>query len=252
MAKDANVEATIHGFATMLKAANLEKIGTDLVGAFTTMVSMYRALKADTEVERAARVQEFAAALRELRALVNQRIDDLRGVDGMHGRDGKDGAKGEVGVRGLDGYKGERGEKGKDGVDGSPDSADDIRNKLELLTGKDRLNVSAIDGLTELLAEFDTKIGGVRSSQNRGGMAVTGRDIFNDIDLSAQLDGVTTTFQIHAVYNIISVHLSSFPHALRKNIDFTYTPTTITFTSQIDAATTLSAGQTCVLTVVNA
>lgn len=79
---------------------------------------------------------------------------------------------------------------------------------------------------------------------------IIGRDLIKDIDLSDQLDGVTKTFNIQAVWNIISVHLSSFPYSLRKTTDFTYTTTTITFTNQIDAASSLAAGQTCVLTVV--
>ncbi len=247
MADKGDVQAIAESFATTLKAANLTKIGDDLVASFATLVSLYRTMKADTEAERQKRDQEFVAALSALRTSIDRRLGDLHGVDG---RDGRDGLQGPLGPSGKDGATGPQGIAGRDGVDGSPDTADDIRNKLELLTGTDRLNVSAIAGLDELLKEFDKKVIGIGTRVQMGG--TTGRDLFNDIDISDQLDGVTSTFQIHAVYNIISVHLSSFPHALRKTIDFTYTPTTITFTSQIDPATTLAAGQTCVLTVVNA
>ena len=65
-----------------------------------------------------------------------------------------------------------------------------------------------------------------------------------------EFDGVTTTFQLPAVWNIVTVSLSSFPNILRKGVDFTYTPTSITFTSEINPATSLAFGQTCVLTVV--
>jgi len=125
-------------------------------------------------------------------------------------------------------------------------TADNLRNMLELLDGDDRLDASAIKGIDELVKEL------VPAGSYTGPLGPTGRDIFMDIDLSGQLDGATKTFNIPAVWNIISVHLSSFPHALRKNVDFTYTPTTITFTDQIDAATTLAEGQTCVLTAVTA
>lgn len=78
------------------------------------------------------------------------------------------------------------------------------------------------------------------------------RDVVKDYDLSAELDGVTTTFNIPAVYNVVSVALSSYPYgSLRKGVDFSWTPTSITFLSPIDAATQLSAGQSCVLTIVS-
>lgn len=128
------------------------------------------------------------------------------------------------------------------------ESAEDIRNKLELLEGEERLNVSAIEGLEDLLKRIE-KVEKKPDTIINGG--IIGRDLIKDIDLSSQLDGVTKTFQLPAVWNVVSVHLSSFPHALRKTVDFTYTPTSITFTSEIDAAVALATGQTCVLTVVS-
>lgn len=83
------------------------------------------------------------------------------------------------------------------------------------------------------------------------GGGIVGRDIIQDVDISSQLDGVTKTFNIPAVWRIITVDLSSFPYgSCRKTIDYTYTTSSITFTSQIDAATQLSSGQSCILTVV--
>jgi hypothetical protein len=81
--------------------------------------------------------------------------------------------------------------------------------------------------------------------------AIVGRDVISDIDLSSQLNGVDKTFNIQSIYNIVSVSLSSYPYGtLRKNIDYTFTPTSITFTNTIDAETQLGAGQNCILTVV--
>lgn len=81
--------------------------------------------------------------------------------------------------------------------------------------------------------------------------AVAGRDLFQDVDISAQFNGVLTTFNIPGTWSIINVSLSSYPYgSLRKNIDYSYTMSTITFLSTIDASTQLSAGQQCVLTVV--
>ena len=126
-------------------------------------------------------------------------------------------------------------------------TSQDVRDKLESLEGDERLSVDAIKGLEELLKKYSSS-----NKQTVGFGGIANRDFIKDLDISSQLDGVTTTFSIPAVYNIISVHLSSFPHALRKNVDFTYTSTTITFTSEIDPSVTLATGQTCVLTVVTA
>lgn len=132
-------------------------------------------------------------------------------------------------------------------------TADWVRNLLEMLQGDERLEMSAINGLEEKLKELRTIA--ERKSPPQAQQPIMagaiGRSLFRDIDLSAQLDGVTKTFQLPAIWNILSVSLSSFPNALRKNVDFTYTNRSITFTSEINAATSLAAGQTCVLTVVN-
>ena len=123
------------------------------------------------------------------------------------------------------------------------DTPEQIRDKLSNLPEGERLEAQYIDGLVEIVT-------GLIPEQKSGGAGIAGRDFFVDIDLSSDLDGSTKTFNIPAVYNILSVSLSSFPHALRKGVDFTYTGTTITFTDEIDASTSLATGQTCVLTVV--
>lgn len=122
---------------------------------------------------------------------------------------------------------------------------EDYRNALEALPEGDKLSITAIEKLEERLKRLEN-----RPTGGGGGGVASSRNLFQDYDLSSQLDGVTKTFNIPAVWNIISVDTSSFPHALRKNVDYTYTPQTITFTSEIDAATTLAAGQTVILTIV--
>lgn len=135
---------------------------------------------------------------------------------------------------------------GEPGANGSPDTPEQVRDKLETLKGNDRLDKSAIKGLIEDLARIEKQL-----STQISRASVAGRDIFKDIDISAQFNGILKTFNIPATYNIISVNLSSFPYgSLRKTIDFTYTPTTITFTSAITASTQLAAGQSCILTTV--
>lgn len=143
----------------------------------------------------------------------------------------------------TDGPQGEKGEKGDPGKDGSPDMAEDIRNKLELLEGDERLDASAIKGLDELVKQAVPK-------QNGGTNFVISRGAVKIYDLSDQLDGSTTTFPLPAFWRVLTVDLSSTPNALRPTTDFTTdgAAMTITFTSQIDPATSLAAGQTCIIT----
>lgn len=104
-----------------------------------------------------------------------------------------------------------------------------------------------IEELEKLLKEIQKRPATVSATNH----SIVGRDIITDIDISGDLDGATSTFNIQAIYNIISVDLSSYPYgSLRKNIDYTFTPTSITFTSEIDAETQLASGQKCIITAV--
>ena len=70
--------------------------------------------------------------------------DGKQGIQGPSGKDSKDGRDGFDGRDGRDGLDGRDGENGKDG---SPDSAEDTRNKLELLDGEERLDAKFIKNL---------------------------------------------------------------------------------------------------------
>src|SRR3990167_206241 len=78
------------------------------------------------------------------------------GRDGLNGTDsqvpgpvGPQGEQGLPGMPGNDGKEGKIGLQGLPGQDGSPDMAEDIRNKLELLDGDERLDKSAVKGLED-------------------------------------------------------------------------------------------------------
>lgn len=176
-----------------------------------------------------------------------------RGDQGETGKDGKNGYTPIKGIDYFDGQKGEQGETGiglpgQDGKDGSPDTGEQIVNKInDLPIDEDRfkIDVSHIKGLEKI----EKDITNLKNRPISGG--TLGRDLIKDIDISDQFDGVTKTFNIQAVWYIISVDLSSYPYgSLRKGTDYTWTPTSITFTDEIDASTQLSAGQKCILTVV--
>ena len=153
----------------------------------------------------------------------------------------------------VEATKGDPGEKGEPGEAGNIKdlSPEEQRDNLELLISEpeeEKLKIEAVGHLRKTLDDLKEEIQKKTLATSGGG--VSGRDIFADIDISSQLDGSTKTFNIAGVWNILSVSMSSFPNALRKSVDFTYTPTTITFTDEINASTSLAAGQTVVLTVV--
>ena len=113
----------------------------------------------------------------------------------------------------------------------------------------DSADSKEVGDLQKRVKNLETEIKTLRRRPIGGGGPV-GRDWIKDIDISDQLNGVKKTFDIQGVWNIISVHCSAWPYALRKTVDFTYTKTSITFTSEINAESVLKAGQTVVLTAV--
>lgn len=117
----------------------------EFVGAFKNVVEYVK--KFETQL-----VKDF----KDLLATVNKKVDDKLATvkDGRDGKNGKDGKDGAAGPKGDTGEPGEKGESvaGPAGKDGSPDMAEDVRNKLELLEGDERLKLEAIRGL-ELLIE---------------------------------------------------------------------------------------------------
>lgn len=127
------------------------------------------------------------------------------------------------------------------------DTGEDMRNALEALPDGDKLAIEAIQDLRKELNALKQ----MRTSGGDGG-GIVGRDLVRNYDLSAYLDGATKTFNLPAIWSIVSVATSSFPNVLRPVIDYTYTGQSITFTDEIDASTTLASGQTVVLTIVSA
>ena len=128
-----------------------------------------------------------------------------------------------------------------------PQFGEVFRDGLELLKDGKRLEMSAIKGLEDELEA----IRAVKSASSGGGHSIVGRDIISKIDISDQLNGVTKTFNLQAIYSVVSVSLSSYPYGtLRPDIDYTFTDTSITFTSTIVADAQLATGQQCIIIAV--
>src|SRR3990167_7319512 len=162
------------------------------------------------------------------------------GEDGKNGRDGEDGKdskvpgpkgekgeRGEIGPMGIAGRDGKdstvpgpKGDKGDAGKDGSPDTADDIRNKLELLEGDDRLDIKAVKGADELERRLDTKISSVPAKMGGTGA----RQRVHIKDCTSQCDGSSKTFNVGGShFGIIGVFGTQFPQTYRPVIDYTET-----------------------------
>lgn len=106
-----------------------------------------------------------------------------------------------------------------------------LKEWLEKLERMERNKITSVAG------------GGLGGS---GGVGGWGR-LVKSYDLSNVLNGVTKTFTLPALWRVISVHSSSFPGAFRETTDYIFTSSSITFTSEITAATTLASGQTIIV-----
>ena len=107
-----------------------------------------------------------------------------------------------------------------------------------------QIDIEHIKGWKEWLLE---QIGKIRGDTIRviGGPSGGGK-IVKVYDLSASLDGVTKTFALPAFWRVISIQSTSFPFAFRPTTDYTTDASamTITFTSEVEASSTLASGQT--------
>ena len=232
----------------------------EFVKAFESLVSYVLKIEKRNNLEIESLKTNFSDTIEKIQGIVDATISELKGrvnnifvgerLDEMHKsikdklssvdermstvRDGKDADENRV----MEGVM----KKIRVPKDGSPDTPLDIRNKLETLTGDNRLDKSAIRGIEEiervLKAPTDGKtfvIGG------------RGRNSVHLYDLSSQLNGVLKTFTLPSNFGVIGVWCSSMPNAFRPTIDYTEGNKTITFTDEINASTTLAAGQTLIL-----
>lgn len=206
--------------------------------------------------------QVFATVIDRLQWNLMKRIDAR--LEQVRGKDGKDstipGPQGAVGppgrsIVGPPGPRGEtgpvgrsifggRGETGAPGKDGSPDTPIEIRDKLASIEEEeDKLPIDAIRDLRKELDELK------RHRDTGTGAIAIQRGAVKAHDLSDSLDGVTKTFSLPVFWRVISVHLSSFPTILRPTTDYTTDGSLfkITFTSEINASTSLAAGQSLII-----
>lgn len=207
--------------------------------------------------------EEFTAAIQAFAKVISRALEnaekriDAKLATVRNGRDGKDGKDGKS-LKGPKGDKGEKGDKGdtgvalfgpkgRDGKDGSPDTPEQVRDKLASLSPGDEDNPDerlSIDAIANLREELDDLRKRGASGQHHTFAIQRGQLMTHD--LSDQLDGVKSTFTLPAFWRIISVQSTSAPVVFRPTVDYNADASvpSITFTSQVDPATTLSEGQT--------
>jgi len=123
-------------------------------------------------------------------------------------------------------------------IPGSPDMADDIRNKLELLQGDERLDASAIKGLKD----YDKDITELKA---RRVQTPAKAYMIHVKDVSSQCDGANKTFTVGGThFGINGVFGTQHPIIYRPIIDYTITRTGIALT---DAVAAPESGQSLVI-----
>jgi hypothetical protein len=129
------------------------------------------------------------------------------------------------------------------------ETPEETRDLLESIkVESEKLNIDAIGYLRE---ELD-KLKKIRSTGKSyalfggGGSSGGGRTV-QVYDLSDQLNGVLTSFNLPAFWKIIQVTSSSFPFVFRPTVDFTVSGTIISFTSEVVASTMLNTGQSILI-----
>lgn len=118
------------------------------------------------------------------------------------------------------------------------EAADEIRNKLEVLQGDERLDKSAIKGLDTLEAQL-TEVKNRPAAQPAKAYMVQKKDV------SAQCNGSQKTFSVGGShFGVLGVYSTEFPIIYRPIIDYTETNTGIVLTSAVAAP---ASGQTLVI-----
>jgi len=143
------------------------------------------------------------------------------------------------------------GKDGKDGLDADDKkiikkvlkkipkekTAEDIRDMLEYLGDEERLEISAINGLTKKLEKLESKIG---KSSTRVLAGPSANAVLSE-DLTSQCNGVAKSFTVPRHRKVIALLGTQFPIVYRPTTDFTTSNMTLTLTSEVDAPKT---GQT--------
>lgn len=115
-----------------------------------------------------------------------------------------------------------------------------VRDGLELLQDSERLDISAIKGLSELQEKVDL----AAKMESRRVIAGPSANAVQYVDLSSQLDGSTKTFNTPKYRHALLLIGTQFPILFRPTTDFTLGNGKITLTAEVSAPAT---GQSLVM-----
>lgn len=117
------------------------------------------------------------------------------------------------------------------------ETPEELRSKLEKLTGDDRLDISAIKGIENMTKDIAEVKGRVQTPAKAFRIYVK--------DCTSQCDGNNKAFTVGGShFGIVGVYGTEFPINFRPVIDYTETRTGILLTDQVSAP---AAGQTLVI-----
>lgn len=176
--------------------SEIQNIGSQVMQKHDSSLAQHKTALSDTQ----------AQFLQGMEQVIKDRLATLK--------DGKDGMPGEMGLP---------------AANGSPDTGVEIRNKLEHLTGEDRLDVSAIKGLDERLKKVENKPASVFGGAMN--YATVDLHIVDDETPTGTVNGVNTDFVLNGVPSP-AASLKVYRGGARQRItqDYTLSGQTITFT----------------------
>lgn len=224
----------------------------EFFGYFKKLVRHFFNLKTKTQQDLEALKQSLVGKLEAIKL--------KRGEKGPRGATGERGESG-VGLVGPRGLKGEPGiaKDGRDGRDGETPDITDVITRASTIAAEivsdelkpkipEKPRIATVEGLKKALRDIRKELKKLKKQKvvYTGTSVGQGGGIVKAYDLSSSLDGSTKLFQLPVFWRVISVQSSSFPNAFRLTTDYTVDGSafTLTFTSEIHAASTLSSGQT--------
>ena len=119
-----------------------------------------------------------------------------------------------------------------------PEIGERIRDSLELLQGNNRLDASAIKGLTDELKKLTDSLGELRARPaGRPGMKRV--PIIKRYNLSSQVDGTLKAFTLpQDTVDVVGVFGSQFPLNFNPGTDWTFSGRTLTLADAVSAPNT--------------
>lgn len=119
-----------------------------------------------------------------------------------------------------------------------------IREKVQSLPEGERWEMEDVNGLRK---EIDTLRQEIQSMSRGGGGRTTSGRLGGTAFEKLTLNGVTKTFFIPNLRNVVAIMGTSFPTVFAPTTDYTVANLNVTFTDSVDASTTLAADQTVIV-----